>query len=65
MRYLHGPSNVGTRLLFIKFISETHSLNEELGRHHDREGTLNVHNVVESVLTCGSVPFIRKCSKSC
>ena len=35
--YLHGVSDAGTRLLF-KFRSETHGLNEELGRHRGREG---------------------------
>ena len=33
--YLHGVSDVGTRLLFR---SGTHGLNEELGRHRGREG---------------------------
>ena len=36
-KYLHGVSDGGTRLMF-KFRSGTHGLNEELGRHRDREG---------------------------
>ena len=36
-KYLHGVSDAGSRLLF-KFRSGTHGLNEELGRHRDREG---------------------------
>ena len=36
-KYLHGCSDEGARLLF-KFRSGTHSLNEELGRHSDRDG---------------------------
>ena len=36
-RYLHGVSDAGTRLLF-KFRSGTHGLNEELGRHRERNG---------------------------
>ena len=36
-RYLGGVSDVGTRLLF-KFRSGTHGLNEELGRHSNRDG---------------------------
>ena len=39
MKYSHGVSDAGTRLLF-KFRSGTHGLNEELGRHRDREGKL-------------------------
>ena len=35
--YLHGVSDVGIRLLF-KFRSRTHGLNEELGRHRERNG---------------------------
>ena len=38
-KYLHGVSDAGTRLSF-KFRSETHGLNEELGRHRGREGKL-------------------------
>ena len=37
--YLHGISDAGTRLLF-NFMSGTHGLNEELGRHRGREGKL-------------------------
>ena len=37
MNYLHGFCDAGTRLL-LKFMSGTHSLNEELGRHRGREG---------------------------
>ena len=36
-KYLHGRSDEGARLLF-KFRSGTHCLNEELGRHSDRDG---------------------------
>ena len=36
-KYLHGRSDEGARLLF-KFRSRTHGLNEELGRHSDRDG---------------------------
>ena len=36
-RYIHGISDAGTRFLF-KFWSETHELNEELGRHRGRNG---------------------------
>ena len=36
-KYLHGRSDEGARLLF-KFRSGTHGLNEELGRHSDRDG---------------------------
>ena len=36
-KYLHGVSDAGSSLLF-KFRSETHGLNEELGRHRGREG---------------------------
>ena len=36
-KYLHGRSDDGGRLLF-KFRSGTHGLNEELGRHSDRDG---------------------------
>ena len=36
-KYLHGPGDAGSRLLF-KFRSGTHGLNEELGRHRGREG---------------------------
>ena len=36
-KYLHGLNNAVTRLLF-KFRSGTHGLNEELGRHREREG---------------------------
>ena len=36
-KYLHGRSDEGVRLLF-KFRSGTHGLNEELGRHSDRDG---------------------------
>ena len=35
--YLHGACNAGYRLMF-KFGSGTHRLNEELGRHRQREG---------------------------
>ena len=38
-KYLHGVSDAGTRLLF-KFRSETHGLNEELGRQRGREGKM-------------------------
>ena len=34
---MHGRSDEGARLLF-KFKSGTHGLNEELGRHSDRDG---------------------------
>ena len=34
---MHGVSDAGTRLL-LKFRSGTHDLNEELGRHRNREG---------------------------
>ena len=34
---MHGHSDEGARLLF-KFRSGTHGLNEELGRHSDRDG---------------------------
>ena len=37
VKYLHGLSDAGTRLLF-KFRSWTHGLNEELGRHRGWEG---------------------------
>ena len=47
-KYLHGVSDAGTRLLF-KFMSGTHGLNEELGRHRGREGSRNVLCVVLSV----------------
>ena len=36
-KYLRGRSDEGARLLF-KFRSGTHGLNEELGRHSDRDG---------------------------
>ena len=36
-KYLHGRSDEGASLLF-KFRSGTHGLNEELGRHSDRDG---------------------------
>ena len=36
-RYLQGVCDAGTRLLF-KFRSGTHGLNEELGRHSNRDG---------------------------
>ena len=36
-KYLHGECDAGTRLLF-KFRSGTHGLNEELGRHSNRDG---------------------------
>ena len=36
MKYSHGISDAGRRLLF-KFRSGTHGLNEELGRHRGRE----------------------------
>ena len=36
-KYLHDRSDEGARLLF-KFRSGTHGLNEELGRHSDRDG---------------------------
>ena len=36
-KYLHRRSDEGARLLF-KFRSGTHGLNEELGRHSDRDG---------------------------
>ena len=36
-KYLHGKSDAGSRLMF-KFRSDTHGLNEELGRHRGREG---------------------------
>ena len=36
-KYLHGVCDAGSRLLF-KFRSDTHGLNEELGRHRGREG---------------------------
>ena len=36
-KYLHGPGDAGSRLLFM-FSSGTHGLNEELGRHRGREG---------------------------
>ena len=45
-KYLHSCSNEGARLLF-KFRSGTHGLNEELGRHSDRDGR------VECIL-CGA-----------
>ena len=45
-KYLHGCSDEGARLLF-KFRSGTHGLNEELGRHSDRDG--RVECVVLSV----------------
>ena len=38
-KYLHGVSDAGTRLLF-KFMSGTHGLNKELGRHRGREGKM-------------------------
>ena len=44
-KYLHGPGDAGLRLLF-KFRSETHGLNEELGRHCGREG-------MKECLLCG------------
>ena len=44
-KYLHGRSDEGARLLF-KFRS---GFKEELGRHCDRDGELNVHCVVLSV----------------
>ena len=36
-KYLHGVSDAGTTLL-LKFMSGTHGLNEELGKHRGREG---------------------------
>ena len=36
VKYLHGVSDAGSKLLF-KFRSGTHSLNEELGRHRGME----------------------------
>ena len=48
-RYLHGVSDAGTRLLF-KFRSETHGLNEELGRHRGRYGRTECGNECESVV---------------
>ena len=36
-KYLYGRSDEGARLLF-KFRSGKHGLNEELGRHSDRDG---------------------------
>ena len=45
-RYLHGVSDARSRLL-LKFRSETHGWNEELGRHGGREGK------VEGIL-CGA-----------
>ena len=36
-KYLHGRSDEGARFLF-KFRPGTHGLNEELGRHSDRDG---------------------------
>ena len=36
---LHGVGDAGARLLF-KFRSGMHGLNEELGRHRGREGTV-------------------------
>ena len=36
-KYLHGICDAGSRHLF-KFRSDTHGLNEELGRHRGREG---------------------------
>ena len=36
-KYLHGRSDEGAILLF-KYTSGTHGLNEELGRHSDRDG---------------------------
>ena len=36
-KYLHGVCDAGSRLLF-KFISGTHDLNKELGRHRRTEG---------------------------
>ena len=36
-KYLHGVSDVGSKLLF-KFRSGMHGLNEELSRHRGREG---------------------------
>ena len=37
-KYLHGICDAGSRLLFFKFRSGTHGLNEELSRHRGREG---------------------------
>ena len=48
-KYMHSCSDKGARLLF-KFRSGTHGLNEELGRHSDRDGrVVNVCCVVLSV----------------
>ena len=50
-KYLHGPGDAGSRLLF-KFRSGTHGLNEELGRHRGREGR-SACCVVKECLLCG------------
>ena len=42
----HGVSDAGSRLLFR---SGTHRLNEELGRHREKEGKVDVLCVVLSV----------------
>ena len=47
-KYLHGVSNVGSRLL-LKFRSGTHGLNAQLDRHGGREGKVDVLCVVLSV----------------
>ena len=45
-------SDAGSRLLF-KFRSGTHGLNEELGRHRDREGKVYRMYFVCMVLSVG------------
>ena len=62
---MHGVGDAGTRLLF-KFRSGTHGLNDELGRHRDREGKsecvlggAECESVVHVLWECSSYSNIR------
>ena len=67
-KYLRCRSDGGARLLF-KFRSGTHGLNEELGRHSDRDGRVECTLCgaeCESVLVIALVGIIfRKRSNNC
>ena len=63
--YLHGHSDEGARLLF-KFRSGTPGLNEELGRHSDRDGRVECtlcgaecESVVHVLWECSSYSTFR------
>ena len=68
-KYLHGRSDEGARLLF-KFRSGTHGLNEELGRHSDRDGRVEctLCGAECESTCCGSVLYSTcrdNCSNNC